>query len=65
MSPQYQALQNMLSWEGSVLLVSRLQSYGSFKFKTFVWEITTKPHQPRYHVFVRIQPPITSRQMRI
>ena len=20
------------------------QSYGSFKFKTFVWEITTKPH---------------------
>ena len=44
MSPRYQALQNVLFWEVSEFLVERLQSYGSFKFKTFVWEIATKPH---------------------
>ena len=44
MSSLYQALQNMLHWEVSEILVQRLQSYGSFKFKTFIWEITTKPH---------------------
>ena len=30
-SPHYQTLQNMLSWEVSEFLVKRLQSYGSFK----------------------------------
>ena len=44
MLPYYPALKNMLFWEVTAFLVQRLQSYGSFKFKTFVWEITAKPH---------------------
>ena len=64
MLPYYQALKNMLFWEVTASSVERRQSYGSFKFKTFVWEITTKPHEPRFHVLARIQKPITSRQMR-
>ena len=70
MSSHFQALKNMLFWEVSafLVLVLRLQSYGSFKLETFVWEITTKPHQLRFRVrfnFVRIQMPIPSRQIRI
>ena len=42
-SPQCSPLQNMLSWEISAFLVERLQRYGTFKFKTFVWEIITWP----------------------
>ena len=41
MLPNYKALQSMLSWEVSTFFVKQLQSYGSFKFKTFVWEMTT------------------------
>ena len=40
----YQALQNMLFWEVSAFLVQRRQSYGSFKLKRFVLEMTTRPH---------------------
>ena len=65
MSPNYQAVQNMLSWEVSAFLAQRLQSYHLFKFKAFVWEIKTWPHYPRSRVFTRIQMSITPRQMRI
>ena len=59
-----QKLQNMLSWEVSAFLVERVQSYGSFKFKTFVWEIKTNPHQPRFHACAKIEMPIISPQNR-
>ena len=41
MLPNYKALQSMLSWEVSTFLVEQPQSYGSLKFKTFVWEMIT------------------------
>ena len=42
---------------GKVMVYSNLM--------TFVWELTTRPHYPRFHVLARIQKPITSRQMSI
>ena len=41
MLPNYKAVQRVLSWEVSTFLVKQLQIYGSFKFKTFVWEMIT------------------------
>ena len=61
----HQTLRDMLLWEVSAFLVEPRQSYGSFKFKAFIQEITTRPRLPRFHVLARIQKPVTSRQMRI
>ena len=44
-------------------LAQRLQRYGSFKFKTFVWEITAL--LASLLCFRQDQMPITSRQMGI
>ena len=46
-------------------LAQRLQRYGSFKFKTFVWEITEKALLASLLCFRQDQMPITSRQMGI
>ena len=46
-------------------LAQRLQRYGSFKFKTFVWEITEKALLASLLYFRQDQMPITSRQMGI
>ena len=47
----YQALQNNVIVGSLSVSCLTAQSYGCFKFKTFVWEIKTyPPHKPRFHV---------------